>query len=82
VTIVSEVSVTTTPPQSIVPAWSSDELFTGREGRNNERIMELLSHNFLNQYQIAKELDTKYSTIFDRLRDLERRNIIKEVDKN
>ena len=43
--------------------------------------MELLSREQMNQYQIAKELDTKYSTIFDRLRDLEKRNVIQEVGK-
>jgi len=64
--------------QTIVPDWSH-ELFRGREGKNNERIMELLSRRAMNQYQIAKELVKKYTTIFDRLRDLERKNIIKIV---
>ncbi len=65
--------------QTIVSNWPSNELFRGREGKNNERIMGLLSRRAMNQYQIAKELGKKYTTIFDRLRDLERKNIIKVV---
>jgi hypothetical protein len=54
-------------------------LFGGREGGNNDKIMELLSREMLTTYQIAHALGKGYSTIFDRLRDLEATGIIKKV---
>jgi hypothetical protein len=57
------------------------ELFGGREGGNNESILGLLIQNKLTAYQIAKRLGKAYSTIFDRLDDLEKRGIIEEKGK-
>jgi hypothetical protein len=80
-TIVSEVSAIL-PIETNVPIGPPGfSLFSGREGRNNERIMQLLSRDILNAYQIAKQLGKKYNTIFDRLKDLETKSVIKVVGK-
>ncbi len=57
----------------------ASSLFGGREGGNNDKIMELLSREMLTTYQIAHALGKGYSTIFDRMRDLESTGVITKV---
>jgi len=59
---------------------SAVSLFRGREGRNNIKIMKLLSRAPLNRHQIANELGKKYNTIFDRVDDLEKEGILKVME--
>jgi hypothetical protein len=59
------------------------ELFRGKDGPNNRRIMVLLSQKHLTKYQINTELGheggKQYSTVFDRVKFLEAEGIIKKV---
>lgn len=57
------------------------DVFRGREGANNQKIMELLSKESLNAYEISSLLGKKYTTIFDRLADLRSRRIVKVVEE-
>ncbi len=57
------------------------ELFSGREGKNNESILALLIQEKLTAYQLSKRLGIAYATIFGRLRDLKDRKILEEQGK-
>jgi len=52
------------------------DLFTVRERTNNENILGLLIRENLTAYKISKLLEIDYTTIFDRLKDLKKQNII------
>jgi hypothetical protein len=60
------------------PAATPD-FFRGREGRNNKRIVEILSPSSVrSRRQIRNGLDRVYSVVYDRLTDLEKRGIIEK----
>jgi hypothetical protein len=58
-----------------------DLLTKGREGKTNEKILEFLTQKPMTAYQLSRESEKAYATIFDRLDDLKARGVIQEKGK-